>query len=68
MHLRDLLRIMAVLKYFSRESLLPNPLGPLNEVVSSEGIKAANIEVKEVLQSTKRFHDLDGGSKNRGPY
>ena len=29
---------------------------------------AANKKVKEVLQSMKAFHELDGGSKNRGPY
>ena len=59
---------MALLKYFSCESLLPNPLGPLSEVVSPEGIKAANKEVKEILHRTREFHELDGGSKNRGPY
>ena len=55
---------MALLKYFSRESPLPNPLGPLSEVVSPEGIKAANKEVKAVQQSTREFHELDGGSKH----
>ena len=59
--------IKALLKYFSCESPLPNPLGPLSEAVSPEEIKAANKEVKEVLQSKREFHELDGGSKNRGP-
>ena len=71
-HVRDLLLqvplIMALLKYFSCESHLPNLLGPLSEVVSLEGIKATNKEVKEVLQSTREFHELDGGSKSRRPY
>ena len=59
---------MALLKSFSHESLLSHVLGPLSEAVSPEGIKAANKEVKEVLQSTREFRELNGGSKNRGPY
>ena len=52
------------------ESSLPNPLGPLSEVVSPEGtcIRAANKEVRAVQQSTREFHELDGGSKIRRQY
>ena len=59
---------MALLKYFSRESPLPNLLGPLSEVVSAEGIRASNKEVKAVQQSMREFHELDGCSKIRGQY
>ena len=60
--------VMALLKYFSRESPLPNSLGPLSEVISPEDIKVANKQVKVVQQSTREFHKLDGGSKIRRQY
>ena len=64
-HVRNLLLqvpgTMAPLKYFSRESPQPKPFGPLSDVVSPEAIMSANKEVKAVVQSTRAFHELDGG-------
>ena len=43
---------MSILKYFKRESKLPNPAGPLSKVVPSERIKAANKEVVSCMKLT----------------
>ncbi len=51
---------MALFKYFQRsDSVLPKPEGPLSAVVPASGIKAANAEVKPVLEA---------GASKRGTY
>ncbi len=51
---------MALFKYFQRsDSVLPKPEGPLSTVVPASGIKAANAEVKPVLEA---------GTSKRGTY
>ncbi len=43
---------MALFKYFQRSDfVLSNPEGPLSTVVPASGIKAANAEVKPVLEA-----------------
>ena len=62
---------MSILRYFKRDSTLPNPTGPLSKAVSSEGIKAANEEVSKVVNLVKlsvEEHDIPSGSQLQGPY
>ena len=62
---------MSILKYFERDSAMPNPTGPLSKVVPSEGIKAANEEVSKVMNSVKLSVEeryVPSGSRSRGPY
>lgn len=42
---------MALLKYFKKSSLLPNPEGPLSDQVPSKAILSANKEVEKLVVS-----------------
>ena len=42
---------MALLKYFKKATVLPNPEGPLSDRMPSAAISAANKEVKELVVS-----------------
>ncbi len=45
---------MALLKYFKKSSLLPNPNGPLSERMPSSSIVSANKEVENLLDGDKK--------------
>ena len=45
---------MALLQYFKKSSLLPNPNGPLSERMPSSSIASANKEVKNLLDGDKK--------------
>ena len=60
---------MSILKYFKRESKLPNPAGPLSKVVPSEGIKAANKEVASCMNLTpEEVPSASVSATSRGTY
>ena len=57
----DRRRIIALLKYFKKESVLPNPEGPLSDRLPSSSIAFANKEVKPLLEAKSK-------SKKRAQY
>ena len=66
LHGATLFLATSLFKYFKCESVLPNPSGPLSEVVPSEDIKAANKEVKEVIQNTEAGTHCSDTNKSAG--
>ncbi len=54
---------MALLKYFKKDSVLPNPHGPLSTRVLPSAIATANKEVKPLLDATK--DNASGASRGK---
>lgn len=52
---------MSLHRYFKVSSKLPDPNGPLSQVVPSETIKAANKSISETVENT-------GTKRSRGTY
>ena len=52
--------IMALLKYFKKASVLPNPNGPLSSHVPPSAIASANNEVKPLLEKEPTAHEGRG--------
>ena len=48
-----ILLIMALLKYFKKSTVLPNPDGPLSDRMPSSAIISANKEVESLLTQVK---------------
>ena len=48
---------MALLQYFKKSSLLPNPNGPLSERMPSSSIVSANKEVENLLDGDKNLRE-----------
>ena len=59
---------MALLKYFQKVSVLPNPDGPLSDHVPSAAIASANKEVGDLVVRESDVPDATGSRKKRGQY
>ena len=63
---------MALLKYFKKNSVLPDPNGPLSRSLPSSSISAANKAVKPLLDAaegkTTEGKTTEGKATGRGKY
>ena len=58
------LKIMWLLTFFKRESILPHPNGPLSQLVPSSSIAAANKAVKGILSPESVVKDTKPGTQH----
>ena len=59
---------MALLKYFQKVAVLPNPDGPLSDHVHSAAITSANKKVGDLVVRESDVPDITGSCKKRGQY
>ena len=59
---------MALLKYFQKVTVLPNPDGPLSDHVPSPVIVSANKEVRDLVVQESDVPDTTGSRRKRGQY
>ena len=58
------LKIMSLLKYFKRESILPHPNGPLSQSVHSSSIAVASKAVEGILSPGSVIEDTKPGTQH----